>query len=59
MREKKKKKGENVETETQCSKRQPKHILSGCWVCFCASFDALVENLTIRFYFILLLFLYS
>ena len=28
MREKKKKKGENVETETQRSKRQPKHSLS-------------------------------
>ena len=33
--------------------------LGDCWVCFLASFDALVENLTIRFYFILLLFLYS
>ena len=32
--------------------------LGGCWVCFRASFDALVENLTVRFY-LFIYFLYS
>ena len=32
--------------------------LGGCWVCFCASFDALMENLTVRF-FLFIYFLYS
>ena len=33
--------------------------LGGCWVCFRASFDALVENLTVRFYLFFIFLIYK